>query len=213
SSASPTASTPRSPWRAWRPAPRPNSCGYSAATRPRAGTTPGPARRSACTNWPWRTRRAEPGERGTSNSGAPGRCCRARPVNRRLRPTRTSEAAAHREPPRAGRRTPGPGRRIREPATVVSRGPGREGRPVSEGSVTQLRERVGYLEKRHGALALETTTARHDLAGALHREGRLREAEEQYELAFQGLSRRFRSEEPTSELQSRENLVCRLLLD
>ncbi|MBM7093695.1 tetratricopeptide repeat protein [Streptomyces sp. NPDC056956] len=64
---------------------------------------------------------------------------------------------------------------------------------MSEGSVTQLRERVGYLEKRHGALALETTTARHDLAGALHREGRLREAEEQYELAFQGLSRRFGS--------------------
>ncbi|MGW6295689.1 tetratricopeptide repeat protein [Streptomyces sp. NPDC055058] len=64
---------------------------------------------------------------------------------------------------------------------------------MSEGSVTQLRERVGRLETRHGALALETTTVRHDLAGALHRAGRLREAEEQYELAFQGLSRRFGS--------------------
>ncbi|CAL9346967.1 tetratricopeptide repeat protein [Streptomyces sp. enrichment culture] len=64
---------------------------------------------------------------------------------------------------------------------------------MSEGSANQLRTRVGRLEEQHGALALETTTARHDLAGALHREGRLREAEEQYELAFQGLSRRFGS--------------------
>src|SRR5690606_41254289 len=85
------------------------------------------------------------------------------------------------------------GGRCSWPATVGPGGPGRGGRRVSEGSVTQLRGRVGYLEKRHGALALETTTARHDLAGALRREGRLREAEEQYELAFQGLSRRFGS--------------------
>ncbi len=36
-----------------------SSCGYWAATRPRAGTTPSSAHRSGCTNWPWWTPQAE----------------------------------------------------------------------------------------------------------------------------------------------------------
>ncbi|WP_345942144.1 tetratricopeptide repeat protein [Streptomyces sp. SID2888] len=59
-----------------------------------------------------------------------------------------------------------------------------------------LRARVARLEERHGALALETTAVRHDLAGALHEEGHLAEAEEQYALAYEGFVRRFGAAHP-----------------
>ncbi|MDG9702937.1 tetratricopeptide repeat protein [Streptomyces sp. DH37] len=72
---------------------------------------------------------------------------------------------------------------------------------MSRGPVTDLWERVGRLEAQHGALALQTAVARHDLAGALHHAGRLTEAEEQYHLAFEGLARRYGGTHPFS-------LVC-----
>ncbi|MER6036578.1 tetratricopeptide repeat protein [Streptomyces sp. NPDC001835] len=58
-------------------------------------------------------------------------------------------------------------------------------------SVAELREYVAALEASQGPRALETTTARHDLAGALHESGELLEAVEQYALAWDCFARRF----------------------
>ncbi|MFJ8086509.1 tetratricopeptide repeat protein [Streptomyces sp. NPDC096205] len=61
--------------------------------------------------------------------------------------------------------------------------------PVPEESLAELAEQVEWLEARQGPLSLETTAARHELAGALHAAGRLAEAEEQYTRAYQGFAR------------------------
>jgi hypothetical protein len=60
---------------------------------------------------------------------------------------------------------------------------------VPEESLAELAERVEWLEARQGPLSLETTAARHDLAGALHTAGRLAEAKDQYTRAYQGFAR------------------------
>src|SRR5690606_12108412 len=71
------------------------------------------------------------------------------------------------------------------------------GRTVSEAAdLTELSAHVRKLERTHGPLALETTQARHDLAGALHRAGRLADAALQYDPACQGLARRIGSVHP-----------------
>ncbi|MFF8860878.1 tetratricopeptide repeat protein [Streptomyces sp. NPDC015139] len=64
---------------------------------------------------------------------------------------------------------------------------------MTDRSVDALRAEVARLEARHGFRELETTAARHDLAGALHESGQLIEAVEQYSLAWDGFARRFGS--------------------
>ncbi|MET9734393.1 tetratricopeptide repeat protein [Streptomyces sp. NPDC006458] len=59
---------------------------------------------------------------------------------------------------------------------------------MPEQSLQDLLARVERLEAGKGPLALETTAARHDLAGALHRAGRLAEAEAQYRRAYEGFA-------------------------
>ena len=64
---------------------------------------------------------------------------------------------------------------------------------MTDRSVNELRARVAQLEASQGPRELETTAARHDLAGALHESGQLIEAVEQYALAWDGFARRFGS--------------------
>ncbi|MFE1442611.1 tetratricopeptide repeat protein [Streptomyces sp. NPDC058739] len=59
---------------------------------------------------------------------------------------------------------------------------------MPEHSLQDQLARVARLETHKGPLALETTAARHDLAGALHRAGRLAEAEAQYRRACEGFA-------------------------
>lgn len=67
---------------------------------------------------------------------------------------------------------------------------------VTDRQLVDLRARVEQLQAVHGAMALETAAARHDLAEALHEAGELAAAEREFTLACEGFVRRFGSSHP-----------------
>src|SRR5690606_11598168 len=84
---------------------------------------------------------------------------------------------------------------------------------------SELDERIAEIEKLGGDIT-ELQQAKEEIQAELQRQGRangrviaeLKDRVEGYELLLKNKDEEIRSEEHTSELQSRENLVCRLLL-